>query len=403
MGYIVIRRGPNQGERYRLNKEVVKVGRGHTNDIVIDDNEVSREHLEFLETVGGFELHDLSSTKGTFINGQPVDGVWLLRSHCIIELGDTITMEYYPGDPVDPHVETGELEEPDQPYYLIVVTETQNEPAIYPLQGKDIHIGRSTSNDIVIVEPELSRQHFKLTRTAEGYSIEDLNSTNGTIVNDELVTNDKHVVYNGDMISIGTSVTIHLTTTPDKFTNTNIIKTDTLKNIKYSAQSIKRKTSHEEMAGVAGMMQERPDPTDVGTGVHQSIEDQILITYVRDDWEPIVAPLIYSLFNANINVWVDQYLIEGSNDWIIATEQSRLECWGLIVVVSSDAMESDLVRKNWRHFHNREKPIILLVKEPVERLPIGSKKLPRFEFNPGVPDVAFNQVVAEVNRLRPTT
>ena len=403
MGYIVIRRGPNQGETYRLNKEVIKVGRGHTNDIVIDDNEVSREHLEFQEAVGGFELHDLSSTKGTFINGQPVDGVWLLRSHCIIELGDTITMEYFPGDPVDPRVETGELDEPDQQFYLIVVTETQNEPAIYPLQGKEINIGRSTSNDIVVVEPELSRQHFKLSRTAKGYLIEDLNSTNGTIVNEELVTNDKQVVYSGDMISIGTTVTIHLTTTPDKFTNTNIIKTDTLKDAEHSTKSIKRKTSHEEVAGVADMMQNRPDPTDVGTGVHHSMEDQVLITYAREDWETIVAPLMNSLYNAQIDAWVDQYLIEGSNDWTIATEQSRLECWGLIVVVSPEALESDLVQKNWRHFHNREKPIILLVKEPVERLPIGGKKLPRFEFNPGVPDAAFNQIVAEINRLHPAT
>lgn len=396
-----MRRGPEQGKVFPLVGDLVTLGRGHKNDIIIDDNDVSREHLRFKQVSGGYELQDLTSTNGTFINGQLVEGVWLLRSHCIIELGDTITLEYRMGDPTHDSLDSNGDFPAQQDFYLIVTTEVNKEPVIYPLRGDVISVGRSTSNDIVIVEPELSRQHFRLTRSKYGYTIQDLGSTNGTIVNGEAVTDKPHQLYNTDLITIGTSISIHVTNDPDKYTSK--IKTDQLVERGKPDSTHKRKTSQAEVAGVAPMLKGTPEPTEIGTGVeHKSLEDQVLISYARADWEKVVAPLVNSLFSAGIETWVDQYLPEGSGDWLIATEQSRLECWMLLVVVSPAAMKSDLVKKNWRHFHNREKPIILLIHEPVEKLPIGSKALPRIQYNPGVPDIAFQQVIAEVKKLRPT-
>lgn len=396
MSYIVMRRGPEPGKTFLLDGERVTLGRGHTNDIVIDDNEVKREHLEFHQADGGYELRDVSRVKRTFINGQPVEGVWLLRSNCFIELGDSITLEYRVED-------VGSIQEQTdsgQQFYLVVITTNQPEPVIYPINGQTISVGRSTANDIVIVEAELSRHHFRLTQVEEGYAIQDLNSTNGTLVNGEPVDNDPRPIHSTDLITIGTSVNIHVTTTPQKFTDSAPI--DLANDLQHATDRInKRKTSKAEVSNVSEIMRPSLQPSEIGTGLDQkTLENQVLISYARDDWEKVVAPMVDRLYKADIDVWVDQYLMEGSADWLIATEQARLECWMLVVVVSPSAMKSDLVKKNWRHFHNREKPILLFISEAVERMPIGARKLARVQFNPGLPDIAFSQLVNEIKRLK---
>jgi pSer/pThr/pTyr-binding forkhead associated (FHA) protein len=80
MSYLIMRRGPEQGKVFPLKNDLVKVGRGSKNNIIIHDNEVFREHLQFVETAEGHELHNLSDNKRTFVNGQVLDSVWLLQS-----------------------------------------------------------------------------------------------------------------------------------------------------------------------------------------------------------------------------------------------------------------------------------------------------------------------------------
>ena len=54
---------------------------------------------------------------------------------------------------------------------------------IYPLTDKGLTIGRDPLSDILINDPEVSRQHALLSRTPTGeYRLQDLGSTNGTYV-----------------------------------------------------------------------------------------------------------------------------------------------------------------------------------------------------------------------------
>ena len=392
-----MRRGPEPGKVFPLDLEEIKIGRGSKNTLIIHDNEVSRNHLRLIRTTAGYELHDLNSSNGTYVNGQKVDSIWLLQSQCIIELGDSITLEYRMGRPED-DPEIGDLYRARAPVpvqersYLVVNIDSHEEAVVYPLEGMAITVGRATSNDIVIVEPELSREHFRLTLMPEGYYVEDLGSTNGTFVNGEPLETQR-LLYANDVIQIGTTIRLRLTNSPESFmdhSSTSLLDGD--RNVVN-----RRKTSRLE---VPNFVNPAPAPTEAGTGVdHKSLEDDVLISYARADWEKIVAPLVDKLYEAGIQTWVDQYLVEESNDWILATEQARLECWLLVVVVSQDAMRSDMVRKNWRHFQNREKPIVLLMYEPIERMPIGASRLTRVQYNPGVPEVAFQQVVRDIRRL----
>ncbi|MBC7871473.1 MAG: FHA domain-containing protein [Chitinophagaceae bacterium] len=406
MSYIVMRRGPEPGKVYRLETEQVKIGRGSKNDIIIHDNDVFREHLLLVHTSEGYELTDLTDTKTTSVNGQMVDGVWLLQSNCIIEMGDAITMEYRLGEPQE-EIVTSEMMSaavaaiaPSQAY-LIISLSSHPDASVYPLEGMVMKVGRGQTNDIVIVEPEMSREHFRLTLTGQGYIIEDLGSTNGTMVNGDMLM-EGVLLKPGDTISIGTMVQIQYSGSPDRVATK--LKTDQLPSLAETRAldpTPKRKTSPDDIP--EAMIEKPTRPVGImKTGIEPvSMRDKVLVTYARDDWDSIVAPLLVSLKDAEIEVWVDQNLVIGGAEWYTFTEQARLECWALVVVVSPAAMRAELVRKNWRHFQNREKPIVLVIHELVEHMPIGSQKLSRIQYNPGLPEMAYKQLIAELKRQKP--
>ena len=82
------------------------------------------------------------------------------------------------------------------PYTFLIVNGTQ----VYRLTRKTITIGRHTDNDIVVSDPHVSRHHTQL-RAAQGHFVLfDLDSTGGTSVNGERVT--QRVLQGGDIISL---------------------------------------------------------------------------------------------------------------------------------------------------------------------------------------------------------
>ncbi|MGJ3241080.1 MAG: FHA domain-containing protein [Anaerolineae bacterium] len=94
---LIVRRGPRPNEVYELVDEVINLGRDITNDIVINDREVSRHHLRFTRGGGGFTLEDLGSTNGTFVNGKRVTGAVGLKNGDMVGLGETVTLQYEVG------------------------------------------------------------------------------------------------------------------------------------------------------------------------------------------------------------------------------------------------------------------------------------------------------------------
>jgi predicted component of type VI protein secretion system len=53
-------------------KPVTTIGRKLVNDFVLQSPQVSRVHAEIRFEDGGFVLHDLNSTSGTFVNNQKI-------------------------------------------------------------------------------------------------------------------------------------------------------------------------------------------------------------------------------------------------------------------------------------------------------------------------------------------
>ncbi|UCH21957.1 MAG: FHA domain-containing protein [Deltaproteobacteria bacterium] len=64
-----------------------------------------------------------------------------------------------------------------------------------------ITIGRNVKNDIQIDNLSVSKQHAKIVKNQGKYFLEDLNSTNGTYLNEKKVSKEK--LTNNDTITIG--------------------------------------------------------------------------------------------------------------------------------------------------------------------------------------------------------
>ena len=92
--WIVIRRGPIENAMFRLENEIVTLGRDSANDIVIGDAQVSRYHLRLSRQETGYQIEDLGSTNGVHIAGAKIGTPTPLQNGEIIVLGDAIALSY---------------------------------------------------------------------------------------------------------------------------------------------------------------------------------------------------------------------------------------------------------------------------------------------------------------------
>ncbi|MEU3773798.1 FHA domain-containing protein [Streptomyces sp. NPDC032472] len=88
---------------------VMRIGRALDNELVVSDLQVSRHHAEFRSTGGRFEIHDLGSHNGTYVNGQPLpkSGTAQLGPNDIVGVGHS-TFRIV-GDRLEEFVDSGDV------------------------------------------------------------------------------------------------------------------------------------------------------------------------------------------------------------------------------------------------------------------------------------------------------
>jgi DNA-binding winged helix-turn-helix (wHTH) protein len=77
--------GSLNGYRWFIS-DALLLGRDSTCDIVISNQQVSREHAKISQTPEGYQLEDLGSKNGTFLNGKPLAGQPLLKDGDVIQI-----------------------------------------------------------------------------------------------------------------------------------------------------------------------------------------------------------------------------------------------------------------------------------------------------------------------------
>ncbi|MGK3996027.1 diguanylate cyclase [Sorangium sp. So ce1024] len=92
--------------------------------------------------------------------------------------------------------------------YLIVLAGS-NVGEMYRVEGSEIVIGRASGATIRLNDDGISRRHARLLQIDSQVLIEDLNSSNGTLVNGEKVT--RVALHDGDKIRLGSTTVLKFT------------------------------------------------------------------------------------------------------------------------------------------------------------------------------------------------
>jgi ABC transport system ATP-binding/permease protein len=186
---LVARWPGGQTEEHRLTQAVVHVGRGPTNDVVLDYPTVSKQHFRLQLSPQAVQVTDLHSTNGTMIKGRqiPPGAPTLWRP------GETLRVGDLRGNSISLELKTPGATPALHTYPL----------GMHRLAQYDrVTIGRDPNTQVHLNHPTVSRNHAEIVRQNGTRIIRDLGSSNGTFLNGQRVTHDTPLNM-GDVIQIG--------------------------------------------------------------------------------------------------------------------------------------------------------------------------------------------------------
>lgn len=171
----------------------LSIGFDEGNDLVIPRHNVSGHHAILIFDGQDFYLQDLESPYGTTINAHPIHNARLHEGD-IVGLGSYVFV-------FDDQLAQRLREREEK-----MRQRTQAMQAIEAREGGPltITIGRDADCDIIFDAPQISRKHVCFTKTAYGWTVEDLGSANGTFLHDRhnallspMEVTEKDVIYMG--------------------------------------------------------------------------------------------------------------------------------------------------------------------------------------------------------------
>jgi pSer/pThr/pTyr-binding forkhead associated (FHA) protein len=153
----------------------ILLGRSQSADVVLPSDNVSRKHARIYTVDGRCYVEDFNSANGVFVNGRRIHEAHEVQGSAQVKIGD-----YYiliegggPDDGVFCRLEGHNLAFADQ---------------VYEIKDRVTLVGRGKDCELTFIDGSISRAHAKLSIDPSGSIIlEDLNSSNGTFVDDEPV------------------------------------------------------------------------------------------------------------------------------------------------------------------------------------------------------------------------
>src|SRR6266480_3877837 len=220
------------GREYVITGASLVFGREAGCDVVVAGNDVSRRHAEIVQTPKGYLLVD-SSTNGTFVNEERVEGQRLLARGDVLKLGEEQFRFYAdppkaaPGPPEAPAAAPPKLADtvnampaaprPSQggaPLASFLVKNGSLKGQRLQVRTPIVNIGRAEYNDLVVPDESVSTQHAKLQRREGVWILVDLGSTNGTFADGEKVSGEAALAP-GALVRVGDIQLVFDTTEAD--------------------------------------------------------------------------------------------------------------------------------------------------------------------------------------------
>ncbi len=216
------------GREYVIPGPSLVFGREAGCDVVVAGKDVSRRHAEIVQTPKGYLLVD-SSTNGTFVNEERVQGQRILARADVVRIGEENFRFYADLAPASPPApgppsssgpqpgpatnapqaappappssnpplpagarSSGPAGRPSQagPLANLLVKGGALKGQRFQIRTPVVNIGRADYNDIVLSDGSVSSAHAKLQRREGVWVLVDLDSTNGTFVDGERVQGD---------------------------------------------------------------------------------------------------------------------------------------------------------------------------------------------------------------------
>ncbi len=216
---------PSETKEFPLQGESITLGRSPDNTLVIDQSVVSRHHARLEHTPLGYRIKDLGSANGLAIQGSSIDDLLLADGDIVSIAGDVqlafkITQQEGPAATVQfaaPAVAAAAAAKPEPAPVVVAAAAGSTMIGVPPepvkiaqkidlRQQPTLSLGRSPDNDLVLDHPSISRYHARIARVGQQdqFFIEDLKSSNGTLVNDQLIEPGKPFpLLPGNTVRIG--------------------------------------------------------------------------------------------------------------------------------------------------------------------------------------------------------
>jgi len=95
---LVVRQGDRDGQSFPLGAGNKIIGREPKLAVVLPDTNISRRHAQIIWRGGRYEIEDLGSTNGTFVNNAPLTGSQSLQHGDAIRVGNTVLIFKFDGE-----------------------------------------------------------------------------------------------------------------------------------------------------------------------------------------------------------------------------------------------------------------------------------------------------------------
>lgn len=222
---IIQERGRAEPLIHSVAEEIITIGRQDDNTIQLKGKGVSRQHAKLVVDDDNFFIIDLRSGNGTFLNGMKLtpEEKNLLRPGDLITI-DTFDIRFHSGSIerkqlMEEEITDSDILEVKLLKKVLTALDKETVPSVEVLngsaEGKKLYltddvsefiIGRDPDCDFPINEYVVSRRHAQIIKRWGGIAIRDLESKNGTFLNNRRVVEE--YLHDGDRIALGTIVCI---------------------------------------------------------------------------------------------------------------------------------------------------------------------------------------------------